>query len=253
VGTTQLKSAHDGLPKISSWRQFKALLRKDIAQELRTKEMVTSMGLYGILVLVIYYIALSQTGTDFDVHRIAAGLLLLMIAFTSMLGLNRSMIHEHDQGQLEALLLAPIDRPVIFLAKACTNLLFLLVVQVVVVPVFYVMYVSGSLPVQMAVITPGPWWMIMIALFVGSIGIAGVGTLLATISVNTSGRDFILAVLFIPVMYPLLLVLVAALNAVITGASGFEATFWLNIAGAMIYNAVMIAVAFILYDFILGV
>jgi len=253
AATRQAEQAGVNLPKISSWRQYKALLRKDIAQELRTREMVTSMGLYGILVLVIYYIALSQTGTDFDVTRIAAGLLLLMIVFTSMLGLNRSMIHEHDQGQLEALLLAPIDRPIIFLAKSTTNLLFLVIVQIVVVPFFYVMYVTGSLPVQLGEITPGPWWMIALALFVGSVGIAGVGTLLATISVNSTGRDFILAVLFIPVMYPLLLVLVAALNAVIVGALGFEATFWINIASAMIFNVVVIAVAFILYDFILGV
>ena len=243
----------DILPKISGWRQYKAILRKDIAQELRTKEMVTSMGLYGILVLVIYYIALSQTGTGFDVTAIAAGLLLLMIVFTSMLGLNRSLIHEHDQGQLEALLLAPIDRPIIFLAKATTNLLFLLIVQLVVVPLFYVMYVVGALPVQLGHITPGPWWMIAIALLLGTIGIAGVGTLLATISVNTTGRDFILAVLFIPVMYPLLLVLVAALNAVITGCPNFYTTFWQMCAAATIYNAILIAAAFVLYDFILGV
>ena len=243
----------DTLPKISAWRQYKSLLRKDIAQELRTKEMVTSMGLYGMLVLVIYYIALSQTGTDFDISRIAAGLLLLMIVFTSMLGLNRSLIHEHDQGQLEALLLAPIDRPIIFLAKATTNLLFLLIVQAIVVPFFYVMFVAGSLPIQLGYVQPGPWWMIAVVLLLGSIGIAGVGTLLATISVNTKGRDFILAVLFIPVMYPLLLVLVAALNAVITGGVGFEATFWQMCAAAAIYNAVVIAVAFALYDFILGV
>jgi len=243
----------DALPKISSWRQYKALLRKDIAQELRTKEMVTSMGLYGMLVLVIYYIATSQTGTDFNITPIAAGLLLLMIVFTSMLGLNRSLIHEHDQGQLEALLLAPIDRPIIFLAKGTTNLLFLLIVQIVVVPFFYVMFVSSSLPIRLGEITPGPWWMIAIALFVGSVGIAGIGTLLATISVNTKGRDFILAVLFIPVMYPLLLVLVTALNAVIMGTSGFEAVFWQNVAAAAGFNAVVIAVAFALYDFILGV
>ncbi|MCL2438061.1 MAG: heme exporter protein CcmB [Coriobacteriia bacterium] len=243
----------NSLPKISSWRQYKALLRKDIAQELRTKEMVTSMGLYGILVLVIYYIALSQTGTEFDVTAIAAGLLLLMIVFTSMLGLNRSLIHEHDQGQLEALLLAPIDRPVIFLAKATTNFLFLAIVQVVVVPLFYLIYVSGALPVLLGDITPGPWWMTAIVLFLGAVGIAGVGTLLATISVNTAGRDFILAVLFIPVMYPLLLVLVTALNAAIMGGPGFEATFWQMCAAAAFYNAVLIAVAYGLYDYILGV
>ena len=116
--------------EISSFQQFKAILRKDIVMELRTKEMITSMGLYALLVLIIYYVTLSQAGQDFDVTRIAAGLLLLAIVFTSMLGLNRSLVHEKDQGCLEALLLSPIDRPVIFFGKAVGNLIFLLLVQV---------------------------------------------------------------------------------------------------------------------------
>jgi heme exporter protein B len=84
----------------SSWRQYKAILRKDIVMELRTKEMLTSMGLYAVLVLVVYEIALSQAGSSFDVLRIAAGLLWLALIFTSLLGLNRSLVHEKDQGCL---------------------------------------------------------------------------------------------------------------------------------------------------------
>jgi len=248
----------DALPRISSWRQYKALLRKDIVQELRTKEMVTSMGLYGMLVLVIYYVALSQTSETFDMTGIAAGLLLLMIVFTSMLGLNRSLVSEQDQGQLEALLLAPIDRPVIFFAKATTNLLFLVLVELVVVPFFYVFFVAGAASASATAAAAnatqsGPWWMIALALLLGSIGIAGVGTLLATMSVNTKGRDFILAVLFIPVMFPLLLVVINALSLVMVGAVGFEQQFWIMCAVAAGFNAIMIAAAFALYEFILGV
>jgi heme exporter protein B len=102
---------------MSSWRQFKAILRKDIVMELRTKEMLTSMGLYALLVLVVYYLALAQAGTKFEVGFIAAGLLWLAIIFTSLLGLNRSLVHEKDQGCLDALLLSPIDRPIIFLER----------------------------------------------------------------------------------------------------------------------------------------
>ena len=113
------------MAKISSARQFKAILRKDIVMELRTGEMLTSMGLYAVLVLIVYGVALSQAGSSFDVQRIAAGLLWLAILFTSMLGLNRSLVHEKDQGCLDALLLSPVDRPIIFFAKATGNLIFL--------------------------------------------------------------------------------------------------------------------------------
>jgi heme exporter protein B len=244
----QSVSSMDVLPKINSWRQFRALLRKDIVMELRTKEMITSMGLYALLVLVIYYVALSQAGDNFDVGRIAAGLLLLVIVFTSMLGLNRSLVHEQDQGQLEALLLSPVDRPIIFFAKALTNLLFLGLVELVVTPIFLLFFVARSESVQF-----GPAWMLVLALLVGSIGIAGVGTLLATMSVNTKGKDFVLAVLFIPVMYPLLMAIIAALSAVIAGPLGWQTGYWQMLAVAVGYDVIMLTAAFGLYEFILSV
>jgi heme exporter protein B len=213
--------------------------------ELRTFEMLTSMGLYTLLTLVIYQIALSQSGSGFDVRLIAAGLLWLAFVFTSMLGLNRSLVHEKDQGCLEALLLSPVDRPVIFFAKATGNLIFLLIVQALTIPLFYVMFLSGRG-------LGGEVWMIPLALLVGSIGIAGVGTLLATISVNTRGRDFILAVLFVPIMYPLLLAAVGATSAAILGNPGYLQEFWQDLAMAAGYDAIMILAAFGLYEFVIG-
>jgi heme exporter protein B len=229
----------------SSWRQFKAILRKDIVMELRTKEMLTSMGLYTLLTLLIYQVALSQSGSGFDVRLIAAGLLWLAFLFTSMLGLNRSLVHEKDQGCLDALLLSPVDRPVIFFAKATGNLIFLLIVQVLTVPLFSFMFLSGKS-------LGGDWWMIPLALVAGSVGIAGVGTLLATISVNTSGKDFILAVMMVPVMYPLLLGVVSATSAAILGGTDYVGVFWRGLAFAGGYDAIMLLAAFGLYEFIVG-
>ncbi len=234
------KSAH-----ISSMRQFKAIMKKDIVMELRTKEMLTSMGLYAVLVLVVYQIALSQAGSSFDVLRIAAGLLWLAIIFTSLLGLNRSLVHEKDQGCLDALLLAPVDRPVIFFAKAIGNLLFLSIVVVIILPLFYFFFLAGK-PLG------GPLWMLPLPLIVGCIGIAGVGTLLATMSVNTNGKDLILPVLFIPVMFPLLYASVAATTAVLIGDPGYATVYWNSIALGAGYDAIMLLAAYGLYEFIIG-
>jgi heme exporter protein B len=234
--------------RMSSWRQFKAIIRKDIVMELRTKEMLTSMGLYALLVLVVYYIALSQAGQNFQVRQIAAGLLWLVFIFTSLLGLNRSLVHEKDQGCLDALLISPIDRPVIFFGKAVGNLLFLLIVEVFIVPLFYFI-VLGS---QSNADVGGPLWMTVLALILGSLGIAGVGTLLATMSVNTKGKDFILAVLFIPLMFPLLLAVVAGTSAVLLAEPGYANVFWQMMALAAGYDAIMLLAAFGLYEFVLG-
>ncbi|MGV8083297.1 MAG: heme exporter protein CcmB [Coriobacteriia bacterium] len=233
------------MAQISSARQYKAILRKDLVMELRTREMLTSMGLYAVLVLVVYQIALSQAGSDFDILRIASGLLWLALIFTSLLGLNRSLVHEKDQGCLEGLLLAPVDRPIIFFAKASGNLIFLLMVEIVVLPLFYFFFLAGKE-------IGGPLWMLPLPLIVGSIGIAGVGTLLATMSVNTTGKDFILAVLFIPLMFPLLYACVAATSAVLIADPGYVTTFWRSLALGGGYDAIMVLAAFGLYEFIIG-
>jgi heme exporter protein B len=233
------------MAKISAMRQFRAILKKDIVMELRTKEMLTSMGLYTLLTLVVYYVALSRAGNGFDVRLIAGGLLWLAFLFTSMLGLNRSLVHEKDQGCLEALLLSPLDRPVIFFGKAVGNLIFLLIVEALTIPIFIFMFLASK-PIV------GPIWEIAFALMVGAIGIAGIGTLLATMSVNTTGKDFILAVLFIPIMFPLLYAVVAGTSGVIIGDPGYQQLFWTSMSIGGGYDVIMLVAAYGLYEFIVG-
>lgn len=234
-----------GANLVSPWRQFVAILKKDIVMELRTKEMLTSMTLYTLLTLVIYQIALSQSGSGFDIRLIAAGLVWLAFVFTSMLGLNRSLVHEKDQGCLEALLLSPVDRPVIFFAKAIGNLIFLTIVEVLTVPVFAVAFMAGR-PIA------GPFWMIALSALVGSVGIAGVGTFLATMAVNARGGSFILAVLFVPLMYPALLAAVAGTSAAILGGDGYQAVFWQSVGMGVGIDAIMLLAVFALYEFVVG-
>lgn len=227
-------------------RQFRAMLRKDIVMELRTKEMLMSMGLYSLLTMVVYFVALSQAGSSFDPREIAAGLLWLSFIFTSMLGLNRSLVHEKDQGCLEALLLSPVDRPVIYFAKVSGNLIFLLIVEALTIPVFAFLFLQGR------AIDAASLALVPLVLLGGSIGIAGIGTLLATMSVNTSGKDFVLAMLFIPLVYPLLLGSVTATAAAIVGGPEAMGAFWAGMAWVFGYDVIMLLASYGLYEFIVG-
>ena len=230
----------------ASGRQFRAMLRKDIVMELRTKEMLMSMGLYSLLTMVVYFVALSQAGSSFDPRDIAAGLLWLAFIFTSLLGLNRSLVHEKDQGCLDALLLSPVDRPVIFFAKVTGNLVFLLVVEALTLPVFAFLFLQGE------TLASASFWLVPLVLVGGSVGIAGVGTLLATMSVNTSGKDFVLAMLFIPLAYPLLLGAVMATGAAIAGGPEALDVFWTGMAWVLGYDVIMLLASYGLYEFIVG-
>ncbi|MBM6786784.1 heme exporter protein CcmB [Collinsella tanakaei] len=238
-----MKSSHVSRPP-SGFLQFRALLMKDIRQELRTREMLTSMVVYALLVLTIYGAALSQVADGLQVVSFAGGLLWALIVFTSLLGLNRSFSHETESGCLEGILLAPVDRSVIFLAKATSNLLFLAAVEIIVIPLFFLFFLSG---VGVAATTP----MIVLPLAVGTVGVAGVGTLLSTIAIDTRGRDVLLAILFIPVIFPLLYACVSATTTAFMGVEGTFGAYWTSCALAAAYDVIMIAAAWGLYEFVL--
>ena len=232
-------------PGASAWGQYKALLAKDVRMELRARDMLTSMGVYAILVLTIYGATLSQSGDALDIVNVASGLLWTLIVFTSLLGLNRSFTHETENGCLEGVLLAPVSRPAIFLAKATSNLLFLLAVEVIAVPLFFVFFLSGA-----ALPATAPY--ILLPLLVGTVGVAGVGTFLSTMTIDTRGKDVLLAILFIPVVFPLLYACVSSTSVALLGIEGQMEVFWRSLALAAGYDVIMVAAAWGLYEFVTG-
>ncbi|MBP5313706.1 MAG: heme exporter protein CcmB [Eggerthellaceae bacterium] len=229
----------------SAWQQYKTLLKKDLQREFRTKEMVTSMGIYAILVLIIFGASLGQSATADTIVKISGGLLWVLIVFTGLLGLNRSFSYEKEQSCLEGILLVPMDRSVIYLAKATSNLVFLLAVEVIAIPLYYFFFLTASAPSE-------TFLYMLIPLFVGTVGISGVGTILSTITVNTRGRDVILAVLLIPLIFPLLYAGVSATGAMIVGADGCWDTFTVSLALAAGYDVVMLLVSWVLYDYVVS-
>ncbi len=228
----------------SALRQFSVLLRKDLTQEFRTKEMLVSMVVYAVLVIIVLGVALSFAKPSQEYLEVCGGLLWVLIVFTSLLGLNKSFSREKENGCLEGLLLAPVDRGAIFLAKAVSsNLIFILLVEVLAVPLFWFFFASFATPAETA-------WLSVVPLLVGSVGIAGVGTLLSTITVNTRGKDVMLALLFVPVVFPLLYACVSATTATLLGGEVFAATWTVSLVLAAGYDVIMILAAWVLYDFV---
>ena len=233
------------MAKLSSFAQYKTLLKKDLTAEFRTREMLTSMGIYAFLVIIVYGAALALTARGIDIANMGGGLLWVLIVFTSLLGLGRSFAHEKEQGCIEGIMLAPLDRSVIFLAKATTNILFMLAVEVITVPLFYFFFMTGQpvAPTFLAIIAP---------LLAGTVGMAGVGTMLSTITMNTDAKDVLLAVLLIPVIYPLLYACVTATTAAITGTELWMDMFVMPLVLACGYDVVMLLVCWVLYDFVVS-
>ena len=228
--------------RASAWQQYRALVGKDIRQEIRTREMITSMVVYAMLVLTVYGAALSQVGDSIQVMSFAGGMLWALIVFTSLLGLNRSFAHETESGCLEGILLAPVDRALIFAAKATVNLVMLAVVELIAVPLFFLFFLSG------AELAP-TWPLILPPLFLGTVGVAGVGTLLSTMTIDTRGRDVLLAILLIPVIFPLLYACVSATSIAFAGVAGTFGAYGTSLVVAGAYDVIMLAASWGLYEF----
>jgi len=208
---------------------------KDVAAELHTREMVSAMLVFAVLSLLIFSLALDLRGA---VARAAGpGVLWVTVAFAGTLALSRSLAREQQSGCIDGLLLAPMDRSAIFFGKALGNLIFMAVVEIVLLPLFSALF-------DVALLRPG----VLLVVALGTLGYAAVGTLLASIAVNTRAREVMLPVLLLPLAIPLLIAAVQATGGLVEGASLGEVGGWLRLL--VIYDLVVVAVAMLTYDYV---
>lgn len=220
---------------MSFLKKVLAIVEKDIAAELHTKEMVSAMLVFSALALLIFSFALDLRG---EVAEAAApGVLWTTIAFAGTLGLSRSMAREEQSGCIDGLLLAPVDRTAIFFGKVAGNLLFTAVVEAALLPLFSVLF-------DVALLRPR----ILLVLVLGTLGYAVVGTLLAAIAVNTRAREVMLPVLLLPLAVPVLIGAVRATGGLVEGATLTEVAGWIRIL--VVYDLVILAVSLLTFSYI---
>jgi heme exporter protein B len=221
--------------KPSYWRAMLAVLWKDLAAELRSREVLTSMLVFALLVILIFNFALElQPGLQ---KALISGILWVTFAFAGTLGLNRSMAMEKDRGCLDGLLLAPVDRSAIFFGKALSNLIFMLIVAAIILPLFSLLY-------NVNLINPG----LILVILLGSVGYVAVGTLLSTMAVQTRTRDVMLPILLFPLVIPVLISAIKGSSGFLEGLEMVEIIPWLNLL--IVYDVIFIAVAFMVFDYV---
>lgn len=214
---------------------FLAVLRKDLRAELRSKELLSAMGLFSLLSILVFSFAL-ELDRQARVESIS-GVLWVTLIFASILGLNRSMALERDQGTMDALLIAPIDRAAIFIGKLIGNALFMLLVALVLLPVMTVLY-------NITLVDPR----LIGTVLLGVLGFATVGTLLAAMTVQTRSRESLLPIVMLPIALPLILSAVRASTGILNNAPVDQWGSWLGIL--LVLDAAFLGVCFILFDFV---
>jgi heme exporter protein B len=212
-----------------------AVIWKDLRAELRSRELVSAMLVFAILVILIFNFAL-----ELDAQAratVTSGVLWVTFTFAGTLGLNRSMAIEKDRGCLDGLLLAPVDRTAIYFGKAIGNLVFMLLVAAIVLPLYSVLYNAN-------LFIPG----LLLVIVLGSIGYVAVGTLLASMAVQARTRDMLLPILLFPVVIPLVVAAVKGCSGYLQALPMDEISPWLNLL--VVYDVIFTAVAFMVFDYV---
>ncbi|MEW6188829.1 MAG: heme exporter protein CcmB [Actinomycetota bacterium] len=220
-------------------RQILIIVRKDIAAEIRTKEMLNSMLVFVILTMVIFHFAFGEV---FEGVEIAAGILWAAFLFAAVLGLNRIFVHEKDEGCLDGLMLCPTDRAVIYFGKVVSSLIFIFVVQILALPIFFVFFIK--------MIPLSTLWLLILLIILSNVGITSVGTLLSAISINTKARDLMLPILFFPVIIPILIAAVKSTGLIMT-ASKFSGDILIWLRMLVIYDIIFLLVGFLTFEYVL--
>jgi heme exporter protein B len=212
-----------------------AVVWKDLAAEWRSRELISSMGVFALLVIFIFNFALELDAAARA--TVTSGVLWVTFVFAGTLGLNRSMAIEKDRGCLDGLLLAPVDRTAIYFGKALANFFFILAIAAIILPVYSILYNTN-------LFNPG----LILVILLGVEGYVAVGTLLATMAVQTRMRDILLPILLFPVAIPVLVAAVKASSGYLQAVSMEEITPWINLL--IVYDAVFTAVAFMVFEYI---
>lgn len=217
-------------------KRFSALVLKDVAVELRRKETVLSMIMFGLLVMVIFSFAFDATLVD--IESVAPGALWVALTFAGMIGLNRALAIDLDNDALQGLLLAPVSRGTLYAGKVASNFLFMLLADVVVLVLFVVFNdrdVDSSIP-----------WLGLVTVL-GTLGFAVVGTILSMLAASTRMREVMLPVLQIPITLPLI---IAAVGATIAVLESDDDAFGVFVNMMMGFDIIFFAISYMVFEFV---
>jgi heme exporter protein B len=219
-------------------RAFGAILAKDLRVELRTLQSIPGMVLLAVTTFVLFRFGLDRTSLD---GSLAAGVLLATLLFAAILAVNRLFVAERDQGGFDAIRLAPVDATALFAAKATGLVVYLLVLEVVTVPVFALFFLD-----DWAALPP-----LALVLALADVGLAATGALVSSLATGSSARDLLVPLLLLPLLVPLMIAAAGAAEPLLAagGPEYDEVGTWLAVLG--LYDVIFLLVGYGVFDFVL--
>ena len=208
------------------------IARKDLVIEVRSRELAYTTVFFAVACVLVFAFAFVREGRALG--DAAAGILWVSIAFSGTLALGRAFERERQNETLKALLLAPTERPAVYLGKLAGLLLLMIGVELVVVPIVGLLF---GAPIFRAP------FLLASLLAAGTLGFAGVGTIFAAMLVRAHSRDVLLPILLYPITVPVIIAGVRGTAAIFAADPNFDAAqSWLSML--IFFDAVFVTLAF---------
>jgi heme exporter protein B len=222
------------------FRQTALLLRKDLRLELRRHESLMTMFFFGALLLFVFNFSFELSPPR--VSELAPALLWLAFLFTGTLGLTQLFEAERGNHCLDALLMAPMDRGALFLAKTCFNMVLMVLVELIVMPLFWILF---NLPSWQPL--PGLFLMV----FLGTVGFCVLGTILSAVTLKARARELLLPLVLFPLMVPVILATIHCMEAILRLGQLGEAQPWLRLLIG--FDVIFLTVGILIFDWVVDV
>ncbi|HEY1359610.1 MAG TPA: heme exporter protein CcmB [Thermoleophilaceae bacterium] len=217
----------------------RAILAKDLRLELRTKESVPAMTLFTLTVYVLFHFGLDRDTLD---GSLASGVLWVTLLLAAIIGVARLFAAEREQGGIDGLLLAPVDRTSLFLAKGAALFLFLCAVELVALPAFALLLLGPDLLEPLPRLLP--------VLLLANLGLAVVGSLVAALATATRSPDLIVPLLLLPLLVPVLIAAAEASEPLLRDdPTADRLGRWLGVL--TLYDVVFVLLSLAVFDYLL--
>jgi heme exporter protein B len=215
-------------------RQTLAIAGKDLRLELRTRTSLLSAAVFAALMLIVFNFARDPTAVA--TVDLAPSVLWVTVAFAAVVAMNRAFTVERENNAFDGLLLAPVSRELLYLGKYLANLVFVLVVEAIVLPLF-VLFFNLDLSHAFAPL--------VLTLLLATAGFVAVGTLFSAMVARTRFAELMLPVLLLPFMVPPLIYAVKVTVPLLAGRPLSEVLAGLNFL--LVYDVVFLTMALLLF------
>ena len=218
------------------WRGTYAIARKDMMAELRSKEVFNPMLFFGLMVIVLFSFSFEPNAEE--TKRIGGGLLWMAFLFAGMLAMNQSFPRETADRTLHGLRLAPVPPAAIFAGKFLANVVFMLLAEMILSPLFSIFFNFPLAPVA-------GWFFLLLIL--GTWGLVVTGTFFSALTLHTRMRELMLPLLLLPIAVPQMIALVEGTAELLSTQR--PASLWFKLLVG--YDVVFTTLALSLFSYVI--